>query len=84
LRREKQLPAPIEKPEMLLKIAELCVEHDGWSVGTSGTIVEAFEDGALFEIADADGCTLALLPVPYGALVIEDSPRGSPGAHPAC
>ncbi len=67
---------------MLLKIAELRVEHDGWSAGTTGPIVEAFEDGALFEIADEEGCTLAMLPVPYGALLIEDGFRGCPGPHP--
>jgi hypothetical protein len=75
---------PIPKPEMLLKIAELRVERDGWSAGTTGTIVEAFEDGALFEIADEEGCTLAMLPVPYGALLIEDGSPGRPGPHPVC
>jgi Domain of unknown function (DUF4926) len=69
---------------MLLKIAELREEHDGWSAGTTGTIVEAFEDGALFEIADEDGCTLAMLPVPYDALVIGDGSGVGPGGHPAC
>jgi hypothetical protein len=65
---------------MLLKVAELCVEQDSWPVGTMGTIVEAFADGALFEIADRDGCTLAMLPVSYGALVIEGDSQG----HPVC
>jgi hypothetical protein len=75
---------PIPKPEMLLKIAELRVEHDGWAAGTTGTIVEAFEDGALFEIADKEGCTLAMLPVPYGVLLIDDSYKDRPGSHPVC
>jgi hypothetical protein len=45
--------------------------RNGWPAGTEGTIVEAFEDEAIFEIADGDGCTLAMLDLPYTALTLK-------------
>jgi hypothetical protein len=67
-----------------LKIAELRETLGEWPAGTTGTIVEAFDEGVLFEIADDDGCTLAMLPVPYADLLI-GSGAGNPGVvHPAC
>jgi len=54
----------------LLSAAELKFARDGWPAGTLGTLVEVFDDGALFEIADHDGCTVAMIGVPYGELSI--------------
>jgi hypothetical protein len=71
---------------MLLKTAELRVAHEGWPAGTKGAIVEAFEDGVMFEIVDEDGETLAMLPLRYDALVIESGSAGSraeASPHPA-
>jgi len=67
---------PSERPDLLLKGAVLRRPSGRWPSGTEGTIVEAFEDGAIVEIADDDGCTLAMLPLPYDALVIGDSWAG--------
>jgi hypothetical protein len=76
--------APAAMVELKLKIAELRETQGEWPAGTTGTIVEAFDDGALFEIADDDGCTLAMLPVPYEDLLIGNG-AGNPGvAHPVC
>jgi Domain of unknown function (DUF4926) len=54
---------------MLLRVVALREDIDGWPTGTEGTIVEAFEDGAILEIADDNGCTLAMLEVPYWYLI---------------
>jgi hypothetical protein len=76
--------APAAIVELKLKIAELRETRGEWPAGTTGTIVEAFDDGALFEIADDEGCTLAMLPVSYEDLLI-GSGAGNPGvAHPVC
>ncbi len=72
---------------MLLKTAELRGSHEGWPAGTKGAIVEAFEDGVLLEVVDESGETLAMLPLRYDALVIENGAAGShaeaPSPHPA-
>jgi hypothetical protein len=72
---------------MLLKTAELRVSCEGWPAGTTGAIVEAFEDGVLLEIVGEGGETLAMLPLRYDALKIENGSAGSRGgaaSHPAC
>ena len=71
---------------MLLKTAELRVSHEGWPAGTEGAIIEAFEDGVMFEIVGEDGETLAMLPLRYDALVVENGSVGSraqASPHPA-
>jgi Domain of unknown function (DUF4926) len=70
---------------MLLKMAELCVSHEGWPAGTKGAIVEAFEDGVLLEVVGEDGETLAMLPLRYDVLVIENGAASAeaPSPHPA-
>jgi hypothetical protein len=57
---------------MLLRVVTLRHRRDHWPSGTEGTIVEAFEDGAIVEIANDDGCTLAMLPLPYSALALKN------------
>jgi hypothetical protein len=53
----------------LLELVELRIASGRWEPGTVGTVVEAFEDGALVEIsADGDGRTLDLLSIPHDAL----------------
>jgi hypothetical protein len=39
-----------------------------WPAGTEGTVVEVYDDGALVEIANADGETLDMVSALYGAL----------------
>lgn len=63
---------PAERPDLLLRAVALRGERDGWPSDTEGTIVEAFADGAIVEIADKDGCTLAMLPLPYSAVALKD------------
>jgi hypothetical protein len=62
---------------MLLKTAELRVAYEDWPAGTKGAIVEAFEDGVMFEIVGDDGETLAMLPLRYDALAIENGSAAS-------
>jgi hypothetical protein len=64
---------------MLLKTAELRAPHEGWPAGTKGAIVEAFEDGVLLEVVGEGGETLAMLPLRYDALMIENGSAGSRG-----
>jgi hypothetical protein len=53
-----------------LRCATLRQPRDGWPAGTRGTIIEAFEDAAMMEIADGEGVTVAMLTLPYDALTI--------------
>lgn len=57
---------------MLLRTAELRTAQDGLPAGTKGAIVEAFEDGVIFEVVAEDGETLALLSLRYEALTLDE------------
>jgi hypothetical protein len=62
---------PLERrPDLELRPAELRERVDRWPAGTRGTIVDAFEGEAVVEITDETGVALALLSLPYSALVI--------------
>ena len=53
----------------VLDVVGLLIASGRWEPGTVGTVIEAFDDGALVEIsADEDGRTLDLLSVPYDAI----------------
>jgi hypothetical protein len=60
-------------PEVL-SVVDLRVETGRWPAGTRGTIVEAFEGGALVEISDERGHTVDMLPLPYDALRVTAAP----------
>lgn len=57
----------------LLDVVALRSQCGQWLPGTSGTIVHAFPDAALVEVADSDGQTLDMLTVPYAGLEVIDS-----------
>ena len=63
--------AKVRQPERELQQVHLSADVGRWPVGTLGTIVEAFEDGAVVEIASReDGATLDLLTLPYSAVSV--------------
>jgi len=51
-----------------LDVVELAVESGRWPAGTCATVLEAFSDGALVEVADDRGHTLEMLSLPWSAL----------------
>jgi hypothetical protein len=57
---------------MLLRTGELRTAQEGLPAGTKGAIVEAFEDGVIFEVVNEDGDTLAMLPLRYEALTLDE------------
>lgn len=61
----------------LLDVVVLLDDHDGWSAGTEGTIVETYDEGALVEMADDEGRTLALLSVPYSDIALARDPQAA-------
>ena len=67
-RSEKHLATPRGRPELVLKDVTLRESRKGWPAGTWGTVLLAFDDGALVEIRDDEDCALVMLPVPYDAL----------------
>jgi len=52
----------------LLDVVELRVDSGRWEAGTSGTVVEVLDGGALVEIADGRGHTKEIIAVPHGIL----------------
>jgi hypothetical protein len=62
------------RSEYALKTVTLRKEHDGWSAGTLGVIIEPFEDAALVEISGEYGVTLATVSVPYADLDVIEEP----------
>ncbi len=68
----------------LFDVVELQTDHEGWGAGTRGTVVEAFRDGVMVEIADEEGRTLAILSLPYDSVrALESSRRSSVLPKPA-
>jgi hypothetical protein len=63
----------MSQPIKLLDVVVLLRDHGDWPAGTSGTIVEAFEDAAFVELVGPDGRTLDILTVPYEDLRLLDS-----------
>jgi hypothetical protein len=51
-----------------LRPVELKIDYGRWLAGTRGTVVDAFSDEAVVEIADEEGVTLDLFSLPYRAL----------------
>ena len=47
---------------------------EGWPAGTTGVVIEPFEDMALVEISGEYGVTLAKLSVPYAYLDLIEAP----------
>jgi hypothetical protein len=60
---------------MLFRIVSLAEAFDGWPAGTTGTIVRAYEDGAVVEVSNDDGETEAFLSLPYSAIAIAEEQR---------
>lgn len=61
-----------EVPE-LLDVVQLAVRIGRWPAGTAGTLVEAYEDGGIVEVAHPDRDGIELVAAPYGALLRRDS-----------
>jgi len=51
-----------------LDVVELTVEVGRWPAHTRATVLEAFADGVLLEIADERGHTISLPSVPWAAI----------------
>jgi hypothetical protein len=53
-----------------LDFVALAVDVGRWPAGTTGTIVDIYDDAdaAMVEISDDHGCALEFLDVPYGNL----------------
>jgi hypothetical protein len=51
-----------------LDVVELAVDSGRWPAGTSGTVLEAKEDGLLVEIDDAQGHAVDFIALPSSAL----------------
>jgi hypothetical protein len=67
-------PPKVRVPEMELHRVTLREAVGQWHAGTAGTIVDAFKDEAVVEISSPDdGATLALLTLPYSALMMRGS-----------
>jgi hypothetical protein len=62
-------------PVNLLDVVRLRVASGDVEAGAIGTIVEAFDEGAMVEITDDEGRTVAVLPLPYEALERLDVPE---------
>jgi hypothetical protein len=58
-----------ERPKVLDHVA-LVRDQGKWIAGTSGTVVEAFDDDAYVELVGPDGKTLDTLAVPYDGLQV--------------
>lgn len=61
-----------ERAKVLDHVA-LIRDQNGWAVGTSGTVVEAFTDAADVELVGPDGRTLEILTVPFSDLRVLES-----------
>ena len=58
----------------LLEVVEFKVKSGRWDVGTTGTVVEEFDDGVLIEIADDMGRMLDLVGLPHEAVSVVWTP----------
>jgi Domain of unknown function (DUF4926) len=68
---------PVATHLEVLSVVDLRVEVGRWPVGTRGTVVEAFDDGALVEISDDRGHTLDMLSLPFDALTVVAPPTAA-------
>lgn len=68
---------PVASHLEILSVVDLRVEAGRWPAGTRGTVVEAFDAGALVEISDDRGHTLDTLPLPYEALTLVVAPSAA-------
>lgn len=78
---EQQLagaPPKVRRPDVELHPVALVEAVGQWPVGTTGTVVDAFEDEAVIEVsAPGDGATLGLLTLPYSAFSLLPRPSRS-------
>jgi hypothetical protein len=54
---------------------ELRAASGRWPAGTLGTVVEAFDDGVMIEIADDKGRGVDLLELPHEAVAVVPRPK---------
>ncbi len=59
----------MESPQEL-DVVRLEAPAVGWPVGTKGTLVDAFSQGGLVEISDAEGRTVDVVSVGYDDMTV--------------